>query len=163
MKDDQKPRGMTIVVFSGELDRVLAAFNLANTGAAMGMEVTLFFTFWGLNVVRKRKSGAAAETLAQRMMNKINRGGAARLKLSKMNMLGAGTFMIKRLMRRYNIEQLDEMITTAASLGVKFVACTTSMALMGLAEDDFAPQVTEFAGAATYLAKAEDSEINLFI
>jgi peroxiredoxin family protein len=154
---------MTIVVFSGELDRALAAFTLAITGAAMGMDVTMFFTFWGLNIIKKEHGKVGGGNAAQVMMNKMNRGGANRLKLSRMNMLGMGTRMIKALMRKYNMEQIDEMIQTAAGLGVKMIACTTSMALMGLGEADFIPEVQEFAGAATYLGTASEGKVNLFI
>ncbi len=154
---------MTIVVFSGELDRALAAFTLATTGAAMGMEVTMFFTFWGLDIIKKERGKVGRGNAAQVMMNKINRGGANRLKLSRMNMLGMGTRMIRALMRKYNMEQIADMIKTAAGLNVKMIACTTSMALMGLGEGDFIPEVQEFAGAATYLAAASEGKVNLFV
>ncbi len=154
---------LTLVVFSGELDKAIAAFTLATTGAAMGMDVTMFFTFWGLDIIKRERGKVGRGNPAQVMMNKVNRGGANRLKLSRMNMLGMGTRMVKGLMRKYNMEQIDEMIKTAAGLGVKMIACTTSMALMGLGEGDFIPEVKEFAGAATYLATASEGKVNLFI
>jgi peroxiredoxin family protein len=153
----------TIVVFSGELDRALAAFNIATTAASMGMEVTLFFTFWGLNVVTREKAAAGDKKALQKMMGLMNKGGARRLKLSRLNMLGGGKAAMKKLMKEYRMPSLEEMIPMAKELGVRFLACTTSMALMGLSENDFIPEVDEFVGAATYVEKAAESQINLFI
>jgi len=154
---------VTLIVFSGELDRALAAFNLANTAASMGMDVTMFFTFWGLTVVEKGGGARGDKGLLQWMMSLVNRGGAGRLKLSRMNMLGAGKGAMKSLMKKYRMPSLQEMIALAAEQGVRFVACTTSMALMGLAEKDFIDEVGEFAGAATYLGLASKGNVNLFI
>lgn len=156
-------RGMTLIMFSDELDKALACFNLANTAAAMGMPVTIFFTFWGLGVIKKETGGRGEAGFMQRMMGLMNRGSARRLKLSKMNMLGAGTGAMKSLMKKYNMPPLAEMMAMAKEQGVRFVACTTSMALMGLSEGDFLDLVDEFAGAATYLGLASDSSVNLFI
>jgi len=153
----------TIVVFSGELDRALAAFNIATTAASMGMEVTMFFTFWGLNVVTSEEKAKGERKSLQKMMGIMNRGGARRLKLSRLNMLGGGKAAMKMLMREYHMPSLEEMIPMAKELGVRFLACTTSMALMGLSEADFIPEVDEFVGAATYVEKASGSAINLFI
>ncbi|MBC7246962.1 MAG: DsrE/DsrF/DrsH-like family protein [Actinobacteria bacterium] len=153
----------TIVVFSGELDRALAAFNIATAAASMGMEVTMFFTFWGLNVIRKERGSGGGKTFLQRMLGLLNRGGAARLPLSRLHMLGGGKAAMKVLMREFRMPSLGEMISLAGELGVRFIACTTSMALMGLTEEDFIPEVDEFAGAATYVEKASRSAINLFI
>jgi peroxiredoxin family protein len=154
---------MTIIVFSGELDKALAAFNLANTGASMGMEVTMFFTFWGLGVVKKGSLARGKKSFMQWMMNMMKRGGADHLKLSQMNMLGAGTGTMKSLMKKYKMPSLPESMALAKEQGVRFVACTTSMALMGLEEGDFVEDVDEFAGAATYLSLASEGKVNLFI
>ncbi len=153
----------TIVVFSGELDKALAAFNIATTAAAMGIEVTMFFTFWGLSVITKEKTIAGDKNQLQKMMGMMNKGGARRLKLSKMNMFGGGKAAMKKLMAQYNMPSLEEMIPMAIDLGVHFLACTTSMALMGLDEKDFIPEVEDFVGAATYVEIASRSKINLFI
>ncbi|MBC7253486.1 MAG: DsrE/DsrF/DrsH-like family protein [Actinobacteria bacterium] len=153
----------TIVVFSGDLDRALAAFNIATTAASLGMEVTMFFTFWGLNVVRRERGGGARKTPLQRMLGLMNRGGSRRLRLSRLHMLGGGRAAMKHLMRRFRMPSLEEMMAMARELGVHFIACTTSMALMGLTEKDFIPEVEEFAGAATYVERASRSSINLFI
>jgi peroxiredoxin family protein len=153
----------TIVVFSGELDRALAAFNIATTAAAMGIEVTMFFTFWGLNVVTRERSSAGDKNTLQKMMGMMNKGGARRLKLSRLNMMGGGKAAMKKLMKDYHMPSLEEMIPMAKELGVRFLSCTTSMALMGLDENDFIPEVDEFVGAATYVELASQSKINLFI
>jgi len=160
---EESKRGVTIVVFSGELDRALAAFNIANTAAAMELPVTMFFTFWGLGVIKKEKGRVGSGNWMKRMMNLIDRGGAGRLKLSRMNMGGLGTAMMKRLMAEDRMPPLSEMIDLAGQLGVRMLACTTSMALMGLDEQDFIPQVKGFVGAATYVSNALDSDVNLFI
>lgn len=154
---------MTIVVFSDDLDRALAAFNLANTGASMGLDVTMFFTFWGLGVIKKDVVARGSKSFMQWMMGKMKRGSAKRLKMSQMNMLGMGTSIMKSLMEKYRMPSLPEMIALAKEQGVRFVACTTSMALMGLAAEDFIDEVDEVAGAATYLGLATEGKVNLFI
>jgi peroxiredoxin family protein len=154
---------MTIILFSDDLDRGLAAFNLANTGASMGMKVSMFFTFWGLGVIKKDGSAKGNKSFMQWMMGLMKRGGAGRLKMSQMHMLGMGTATMKSLMKKNHMPSLPEMMVLAKEQGVKFIACTTSMALMGLEDGDFIPEVDEFAGAATYLGLATDSKVNLFI
>jgi peroxiredoxin family protein len=153
----------TIVVFSGELDKALAAFNIATTAAAMGMDVTMFFTFWGLNVIKKNEGSLRSKGMMRKMLNWMNRGGSRRLKLSKFNMLGLGTWMMKKLMREERMPSIEEMIAQAKRLGVKFVACTTSIGTMGLSEDAFIPEVDSFAGAATYLGEARKGVVNVFV
>jgi len=157
------PEKMTIIVFSDDLDRALAAFNLANTGASFGMDVTMFFTFWGLGVIKKERVERGEKGFMQWMMGLMKRGSAKRLKMSQMNMMGAGTGMMKSLMKTYKMPSLPELMSLAREQGVHFVACTTSMALMGLTEDDFIDEVGEVAGAATYLGIASEGKVNLFI
>ncbi len=153
---------MTIVVFSGDMDKVLAAFTLATTAAAMGMEVAMFFTFWGLNVLRKR-ARRGGKTFLQRMMNFMNRGGASRLPLSKFNMLGAGPLMMKAMMRQSRMPTIPEMVKTAKDLGVRFIACTTTFQFMGFDKDDFIDGVDECVGAASFLNEALDGKLSYFI
>ncbi len=153
----------TIIVFSAEIDKVLAAFNIATGAAAMGMEVSMFFTFWGLNVVRKEKQTKGPRGILKKMFGILNRGGADRLKLSKFHMGGIGTWMMKILMRKSMMLSVKEMIGTARSLGVEMIACTTSMEFMGIDKEDLIDEVSRFAGVATYLAMAKESKINLFI
>ena len=154
---------LTIVVFSDDLDRALAAFMLATTGASMGMDVSMYFTFWGLNIIRKNEGGIKSKGLMRKMLNFINRGGSKRLKLSRFNMFGLGTWMMKKLMKGVNMPSLDEFITMAESMGVKLIACTTSCGLMGLPEEAFRSEVESLAGAAFFLGEARKSKVTLFI
>ncbi len=154
---------VTLVVFSGELDKALASFIIANTDASMGMDVTMFFTFWGLNVIKKNRGRLKSQGLMRNMLNWMNRGGSQRLTLSKFHMFGLGTWMIKKLMGEARMLSLEDSIATAKRLGVKFVACTTTLGLMDLGEDAFIPEVDSFAGAATFLGEARKGTVNLFI
>ena len=156
---------LTIAVLSGDMERALAAFMLATTGASMGMEVSMFFTFWGLNIVKKNEGGIKSKGLMRKMLNLINRGGAKRLKLSKLNMFGMGTWMMKRLMKDTNMPSLDEFITMAGEMGVNIIACTTTCAIMGLTPelDTFRGEVKTLAGAAYFLGEASESKVTLFI
>ena len=154
---------LAIVVFSGDLDRALAAFILATTGASMGMEVSMFFTFWGLNIIKKNKGGIRSKGLMRKMLNFINRGGSQRLKLSRFNMFGLGTWMMKRLMKEVNYPSIDEFITMARDMGVRLIACTTTCGVMGLAEDAFRSEVESLAGAAYFLNEARQARVALFI
>jgi len=154
---------LTIVVFSGDLDRALAAFMLATTSASMGMDVSMYFTFWGLNIIKKNEGGIKSKGLMRKILNFMNRGGSRRLKLSRFNMFGLGTWMMKKLMKEVNMPSLDEFITMAESMGVKLIACTTSCGLMGLPEEAFRSEVESLAGAAFFLGEARKSKVTLFI
>lgn len=157
-----KPK-LTIILFSDSLDKALAAFNLAIGAASSGMDATIFFTFWGLNVIKKNEGGIRSKGVMRRMLNAMNRGGTKRLPLSKFHMLGMGKWMMGRLMKDIRFPDVQEMLVMAKGLGVKFVACTTTMGMMGLGRDAFIPEVDTFAGVATYLMEAGESRINLFI
>jgi len=152
----------SIVVFSGDLDKVMAAFILATTAAAMDMGVTMFFTFWGLNVLRKKKL-TSGKNILQKMMNFMNKSGADRLPLSKFNLFGLGPAMMKVMMKQSRVQSIPEMVETAKSLGVKMVACTTTFSFMGFGKEDFIDGVEEFVGAATFIGLAKDSKISYFI
>jgi len=154
---------ITIIVFSGDLDKALAAFNLAIGAAAMEMKVTMFFTFWGLNVMRKDKKVSRARGMMRKMLNLVNRGGAKKLPLSRLNMGGLGGSMMKKLMKDSKIPPLEEMIRMAHEMGVEFIACTTSMGMMGILREDLITEVGRLAGVATYLGEAGEGKINLFI
>jgi peroxiredoxin family protein len=154
---------MTIIMFSGEMDKVLAAFNIAIGAAASGMDVTIFFTYWGLNVIKRNEGSIKSKGVMCKMLNFMNRGGAKRLPLSKFHMFGMGKKMMQKLMRDINFPQVDELIQTAKELGVKFIACTTTIGMMGLTKEAFIPEVDSFAGVATYIAVARESKISLFI
>ena len=154
---------VTLVIFSGELDKALAAFNIAIGAASMGMEVSMFFTFWGLNVIKRNEGSIKSKGIMRKMLNRMNRGGAKRLPLSKFQMLGLGKWMIGQLMRDIKSPPLEELIAMAKGMGVKFIACTTSMGMMGISKEAFIPEVDSFAGVATYLAEAKEGKVNLFI
>ena len=154
---------LAIVMFSGELDRALAGFILATTAASMGMEVSMFFTFWGLNIIKRNEGGIRSRGLMRKMLNFMNRGGSKRLKLSKFNMLGLGTWMMKRLMKDIHHPSLDELIAMAKGMGVKLIPCTTSCGVMGLPEDAFRSEAENLAGAAYFLGEAREAKVVLFI
>ncbi len=151
--------GATMVVFSGEMDKVLASMIIASGAAAMGKDVTIFFTFWGLSALKKqriKKSGLA------KMFDMMLPKGAASLPISAMNMGGLGNKMIKHVMKQKNVESLPKMIEQANQLGVKFVACTMSMDIMGIEPAELYDFV-EYGGVATYLGDSESANLNLFI
>ncbi|MFA5780163.1 MAG: DsrE/DsrF/DrsH-like family protein [Elusimicrobiota bacterium] len=152
---------MTIILFSGELDKAIAAFTLATTAAASNMAVTIFFTFWGLNILKKsRFTVSESQNILQKMFNFMS---TSELPISKLNMFGLGSWMMKKLMKKSKMASLDDLMKLAKELNVKYIACTTSCGVMGLTKENFTGDVTEFAGASTYLAEAKDSKINLFI
>lgn len=153
----------TIVVFSGELDKAMAAFILATTGASMGMEVTMFFTFWGLNIIKKNEGRIKSKGFKKKMFGLLNRGGTRRLKLSRFNMLGLGTWMMKKVMKESNYPSIDEFITMAHQMGVKMFPCSTTCGMFGLNEDSFRSEAEEIAGAAYFLNEARQSKVTLFI
>ena len=154
---------VTLVVFSGELDKALAAFNIAIGAASSGMEVSMFFTFWGLNVIKKNQGPIKIRGIMRKMLNFMNRGGPKRLPLSRFHMVGLGKWMMVRLMRDSKFPSLDEMIGLAREMGVKFMACTTSMGMMGITREAFIPEVDSYCGVATYLSEAREAKLNLFI
>ncbi|HOP79125.1 MAG TPA: FAD-dependent oxidoreductase [Armatimonadota bacterium] len=152
----------TIVVFSNDFDKVVAAFIIANGAAAMGSEVTMFFTFWGINVLRHRKRVAVKKNLIEKMFGRMMPRGSDKLKLSKMNMGGMGLSMIKGIMRKKNVPSLPELIKSAQKAGVRLVVCTMSMDLMGIKREELIEDVEE-GGVAMYLDNAEAGNVNLFI
>jgi peroxiredoxin family protein len=154
---------MTLIVFSGDMDKAIAAFNLAIGAASIGMEVSMFFTFWGLNVLKKNEGAIKSKGIMRKMLNFMNRGGTKRLGLSKFHMFGMGKWMMGKLMRNVKSPSVQELLIMAHQSGVKFIACTTTIGMMGLGKEAFIPEVDSYAGVATYLADAKDGRINLFI
>lgn len=152
----------TIVVFSSDFDKVMAAFVIANGALAMGSEVTMFFTFWGLNALRKPHSGPLKKNLIETMFGCMMPKGAEKLALSKMNMGGMGLQMIKGIMKKKNVASLTELIQSAQTSGAKLVACSMSMDLMGIKKGELLDGV-ETGGVAMYLENAERGNVNLFI
>lgn len=156
------PQGKTLIVFSGDFDKVLASFIIANGAVSMGRPVTMFFTFWGLNALRKSSGPAVKKTWMDKMFGQMMPKGAKKLKLSKMNMGGMGTAMMKKVMKDKNVDSLEDLMKQAMKNGVKLVACTMSMDVMGITREEIIEGV-EFAGVASYLGDAEQSNVNLFI
>ncbi len=156
------PQGKTIIVFSGDLDKVLASFIIANGAAAMGRPVTMFFTFWGLMALRKAEKQPVKKTFMESMFGTMLPRGSKKLSLSKMNMAGMGTAMMKRIMNDKNVDSLETLMQKAMKQGVKIVACTMSMDVMGIRPEELIEGV-ELGGVGAYLGDAEESNVNLFI
>lgn len=152
----------SFIVFSGDLDKQLAAFIISNGALAMGEEVSLFFTFWGLNALRKSKPPKRQRKVMDRMFGAMMPSDANHLPLSQMNMMGAGAAMIKKVMHDHSVQSLPELIAAAQSSGARLIACTMTMDLLGIAESDLIDGV-EFGGVATFLGEAAESHNTLFI
>ena len=159
MSEDTKR--CTIVVFSGDMDKVFAAFIIATTAAAMGMESTMFFTFWGLKAIQKGTPTGSG--FFGRMLSVMNRGGIDRLGPSKFNFGGIGRWMFKKMMKDQGVTSLPELLQTAIDLDVKLLACLMSMDVMEISRDDLIDEVDDVVGAATMLAEAQQSQVQFFI
>jgi peroxiredoxin family protein len=158
-----KPEKVTIVLLSGDLDRAMAAFIIATGAAAMGMQVTMFFTFWGLNTIRRKGATSSAKDWLRRLFGVLNRGGAENLPLSRFHFGGLGTKMMQKVMKQNRMPGVPELMQTALDLGVHFIACTTTMGMMGITKDTLIEGIDQFAGVTTYLAEAKQGSVNLFI
>ncbi len=156
------PQGKTIIVFSGDLDKVLASFIIANGARALGRPVTMFFTFWGLNALRKPEKVKVKKPFLDKMFGAMMPRGSKKLKLSKLNMGGMGTKMMQKVMKDKNVNSVEELMMQAMKSGIKLVACTMSMDVMGITKEELIDGV-EYAGVATYLGDAEESNVNLFV
>lgn len=155
-------REKTIVVFSNDFDRVMSSFIIANGSAAMGYKVNMFFTFWGLNVLRKQQKVSVSKSFLERMFSWMMPRGLSELKLSKMNMGGMGTRLMKRIMRQKNVNTLEELIESARQQGIRLIACTMTMNIMGLRKEELIDGVEE-GGVAAFLEDADRSNVTLFI
>ena len=155
---------LSMIVFSGDLDRVLASFIIATGAVAMGMEVVMFFTFWGTPVLRDKSKKPGEKDLMGKMFGAMLPKGACSVKLSKMNMAGMGTAMMKSLMKKKNVASLEQMIAMAGELGVQIYVCEMSMDLMGFKREEMIdyPNIS-FCGVAKFLEEAINSKIQLFI
>ena len=152
----------TIVVFSDDLDKALASFVIANGAAAAGKKVTLFFTFWGLNIIKKQNKPAVEKDLMGKMFGWMLPSSSEKLKLSKMNMGGMGSKMMRMIMKQIRIDSLESLIQQAIDNGVEMIACTMSMDVMGVKQEELLDHV-KLGGVATYLERAEEANLNLFI
>jgi peroxiredoxin family protein len=152
----------TIIVFSGDMDKVFAAFIIATGCAAAGMETTLFFTFWGLNAI-KTGEPIKAKGFLGKMMGIMNRGGINRLNPSRFSFGGIGRILFKKMMGDKNVASLEELRQTAIDLDVHLLACKMSMDVMEISRDDLITEVEDVVGVATFVKEAANSKIQLFI
>jgi peroxiredoxin family protein len=154
--------GKTIVLFSGDFDKAMAAMIIANTALSMGKEVSIFFTFWGLNLLRKDSPVAVKKTFVESMFSKMMPRGPKKFTLSKMNMMGMGTAMMKGVMKRKQVSTLAELMQAAQQHGARFIACQMTMDLMGIKKEELIDGV-QFGGAASYVSTTDSAATNLFI
>ena len=155
---------LSMVVFSGDLDKALAALVIATGAVAMGMEVVMFFTFWGTTILRDKKKKVGGKDVMGKMFGAMLPTGTGDVKLSNMNMGGMGTAMMKSLMKKKNVASLEEMIELAEELGVRIYVCEMSMDLMGFKREEFIDyKDMGFAGVATFLQEAANSKVQLFV
>ncbi len=152
----------TLIVFSDDLDKALASFVIANEAASTGKKVTMFFTFWGLNVIKKQHKPTVTKDIFGKMFGWMLPTHSGKLKLSKMNMGGAGSWMMRLIMKRKRIDSLESLIQQAIDNGVEMIACTMSMDVMGVQKEELMDNVT-LGGVASYLERAEEANVNLFI
>lgn len=152
----------TLIVFSDDLDKALASFVIANGAASTGKKVTMFFTFWGLNVIKKQHKPTVTKDIFGKMFGWMLPTHSGKLKLSKMNMGGAGSWMMRLIMKRKRIDSLESLIQQAIDNGVEMIACTMSMDVMGVQKEELMNNVT-LGGVASYLERAEEANVNLFI
>jgi peroxiredoxin family protein len=155
---------LSMIVFSGDMDKVLAAFVIATGAVAMGMDVVMFFTFWGTPILRDKEKKIGGKDAMGRMFGAMLPKGTCEVKLSKMNMAGLGTAMMKRLMKQKNVATLEQMLEMADELGVRIYVCEMSMDLMGFKRDEMIDyQNMDYCGVAKFLEEANGSRIQLFI
>ncbi len=160
--EESQPEDMVaMIVFSGDLDRVLAAFVIATGAAALGQEVSMFFTFWGLSVLKK-DSNLAGKGLFEKMMSVMSPSNSTQLPVSKMNYFGVGAKMLRQMMKDSNVSSLEEMIDMAREMGVKMMACEMSKDVMGIQDEELVGGL-ESAGVAAFLGESLRSRTNLFI
>jgi peroxiredoxin family protein len=156
--------GLSMVVFSGDLDKALAAMIIANGAASMDLPVSVFFTFWGLNILRKGGPihVQGKKTTTEKMFGSMMPRGPEHLHISKMNMAGLGTRMIKKEMAKKHVMSLAQLIASAQEQGVRFIACTMSMDLMGIHKEELIDGIT-YANVGTFIDAADKSRMTLFI
>ena len=152
----------TIIVFSGDLDKVLAGFVLATGAAAAGLETSMFFTFWGLSALKRKQAAPGQKNLMEKMFALMTPGSSEALGTSKLNFFGMGAVMLRKMMKDKEIASLEELMGMARELNVKMIACTMSMDAMGVSKEELVDGLT-YGGVATYMADAVRSRVTLFI
>ena len=160
MSDSQAPEKASIIVMSGDMDKVMGAFIIATGAAAFDMQVSMFFTFWGLKAIQK--GNLTGKTLMGKMLGVMNRGGMDRLGPSKFNFGGMGRWMFKKMMKNHKVTTLPELLKQAQELGVKLTACEMSMNVMEIKKEDLIDGV-QIGGVASFIADASESKFSLFI
>jgi peroxiredoxin family protein len=164
LQSKQAKDQISIIVFSGDLDKVLASMIIATGARAMDTEVKMFFTFWGTTMLRDKNKSPRGKDFMSKMFGFMLPKGSTKLKLSKLNMAGMGTEMLKGLMKKKNVSSLEELIHTAAELGVEICICQMSMDLMGFKKEEMIDYPNlKYVGVGTYLADAGESRVQLFI
>ena len=151
-----------LIIFSGDLDRVLSGFVLATGAASAGLETSMFFTFWGLSVLKKKAARASRKSLKQRLFSMMTPASSEQLGVSKMNYFGVGARMFRTMMKEKNVSSLEELFAMAKDLGVKMVACEMSMEVLGVEREDLVDGL-EYGGVGTFLGEAASSRLSLFI
>ncbi len=162
-EEPDKPEKMVLIAASGDLDKAWPVMILATTGAAYGMDVTIFFTFWGLSILKKPDSGLTGEDWRQKMLAAFNRGSPSKLGLSKLHFAGLGPMMMKGLADKYHVASVQELLETARDMGVKLWPCQMTMDLMGISPDDIIEGLDEPAGAGSAISLMKEASISLFI
>ena len=152
----------TFILFSDDLDKTLATFVLANGAAATGKKVSIFFTFWGLNAIKKVHKPKVEKDIFGRMFGWMLPSDSSKLALSKMNMMGMGARMMRYLMKKKGVDSLESLRQQAIDNGVEFIACQMSMDVMGVKREELLDNVT-IGGVASYMERAEQANVNLFI
>ena len=160
MSDGTAPDKASIIVMSGDMDKVMGAFIIANGAAAFDMKVTMFFTFWGLKAIQK--GNLTGKSLMGRMLGVMNRGGLDAIGPSRLNMGGMGRWMFKKMMKNHKVMTLPALVKQAQEQGVRLVACDMSMGVMEIGKADLIDGV-EVGGVATFIGEAMDSKFSLFI
>ncbi|MCU0478666.1 MAG: DsrE/DsrF/DrsH-like family protein [Chloroflexi bacterium] len=158
-----KPRDILIICYSGELEKTWATMILATTGAAMGARVRVFLTFWGLQTFVKDDRRITGENAMQKMMSLMQRPGISHRKLSKMNFLGMGPWMMRKLAKQHNVASPKELLEIGQAMGVEFMPCQMTMDMFGLKRDDMVEGLGEPVGAATVISLLQEGDAPLFI
>ncbi len=158
-----KPKGLAIICYSGDLEKTWAAMILASTAGAMAMPTKVFVTFWGLQTFVRDDVRVTGENWMQQMMSLMQRPGISHRKLSKMNFLGMGPWMMRKLAKQYNVASPKELLEVAAAMGVEFIPCQMTMDMFGLKREDLIEGMGEPVGAATYLSFVGEGYAPLFI
>ena len=162
-EQEAKPKGLAIICYSGDLEKTWAAMILASTAGAMAMPTKVFVTFWGLQTFVRDDVRITGENWMQKMMSFMQRPGISHRKLSKMNFLGMGPWMMRKLAKQYNVASPKELLEMATLMGVEFIPCQMTMDMFGIKREDLIEGMGEPVGAATYLSYVGDNYSPLFI